>query len=801
MEIEDVIKSIKTGIDLSSNGTTRRKFKSILDSLGYSRTSQKLIEQLNSSLKKAGISSNIPIEVGLYSENWITFELEKKVKSPAKANTREKIKVPDDFFKNLFIFESDSEYERFQASLDSYLPVGLFLIPEDEDFFSSIVEKILAYEVIRKKQYKKDSELSIGSLRELTFSSPSDSKDNYYESSSGTFDGFSDLYVFSSRTMNNVIMGTSGIDLLNSEEFDKHVNQLSMFSNKYNFNQFFVLFNCPSSIRIESSNRQNLFDVVYESIANKFPNIFKLKCKFKNYSDIDERTWNNIVNHFKLLFEIPKFDLGFYWPSSLQDAFQEILKSALMFENTAFLRIEEEKFSKISFGQESDEHVLLKYFAINSLLHLYKLDDIKVEETIKLDGNGDEKSTSRPDLLVHDEVVVEIETLRGKAKDKNAYLSLVSNIKKKSIAWKKEFKELWLVLPGFEIARNYYQIKQAKNLIEYQIGTKTKIFCPDYENCILEEIDFSLVYELKFQNSENKIPTFSKIPTQIKSKKDNFSNVYGLKEEKETLSSLIELQAKKKNHNIRGILFFGPPGCGKTFLAKAFAVESQRTFFNLSPADLISIWIGQSSKNIKEIFTQAKMKGASLLFLDELDSIGFQRNSSEFDSHSDQKATINQLLIELSDIHSSSDDIIVIGATNLIKNLDSALLRSGRFDYKIPICPPNLEERADAYKHFIHELSTEFELDSTISGEEFITLANNSKYFSWSDLKYVCEKLKMKILLGKTSKLNFFEVEAEVKIFPSSLNREILIDFAEDLKSLNMVSEKFNMILKENGLE
>ncbi|MEH2352401.1 ATP-binding protein [Nostoc sp.] len=91
------------------------------------------------------------------------------------------------------------------------------------------------------------------------------------------------------------------------------------------------------------------------------------------------------------------------------------------------------------------------------------------------------------------------------------------------------------------------------------------------------------------------------------------------------------------------MLFYGLPGCGKTLLANAFANESGRYFFKFSPADIVSVWIGQSQKNIRDIFAQAKKKSPSLLFIDELDSIGF--NCNEDNAHTDQKATINQLLI------------------------------------------------------------------------------------------------------------------------------------------------------------
>lgn len=135
----------------------------------------------------------------------------------------------------------------------------------------------------------------------------------------------------------------------------------------------------------------------------------------------------------------------------------------------------------------------------------------------------------------------------------------------------------------------------------------------------------------------------------------------------------------------KGILLSGPPGCGKTLLARALAGECNCIFFYKSGSEFEEMYLGIGSSRIRKLFNTAKKYKKAIIFIDEIDSIGFKWKDSGF-FHDFE--TLNQLLTEL-DGFKSEDEIIIIGATNNIKILDPALLRSGRFDKIININPPS----------------------------------------------------------------------------------------------------------------
>ncbi len=246
------------------------------------------------------------------------------------------------------------------------------------------------------------------------------------------------------------------------------------------------------------------------------------------------------------------------------------------------------------------------------------------------------------------------------------------------------------------------------------------------------------------------------------------------------------------------------PGCGKTLLANAFANESGRYFLKFSPADIQSMWIGQSQKNLKDIFSQAKKKSPSILFIDELDSIGFSR--SELQAHTDQKATINQLLIELNNIGDSN--VIVIAATNYLTGIDNALKRSGRLDWKIPIFPPDAAERVELFKHYLFKthinenisLITEFArlIDYEALGKHSIRLTP-------SDIDLVCKEIKNDILLDEISaELTTSDVIYYIDNIREgglSLTESQVSQFINECKSSSIKSPKLRILRKEWDIE
>ncbi|MEA2361188.1 MAG: cell division protease FtsH [Thermoleophilaceae bacterium] len=175
----------------------------------------------------------------------------------------------------------------------------------------------------------------------------------------------------------------------------------------------------------------------------------------------------------------------------------------------------------------------------------------------------------------------------------------------------------------------------------------------------------------------------------------NWEDVAGVEESKDELREVVEfLQDPKRFRKLgarvpRGILLHGPPGTGKTMLAKAVAHESNATFFAQSASSFVEMFAGLGAARIRRLFRQARKETPAIIFIDELDAVGATRGK---DISGEKDQTLNQLLVEL-DGFSDRDEVVVIAASNLLDKLDTALLRPGRFDRQIFVSPPDLKGR------------------------------------------------------------------------------------------------------------
>ena len=177
-----------------------------------------------------------------------------------------------------------------------------------------------------------------------------------------------------------------------------------------------------------------------------------------------------------------------------------------------------------------------------------------------------------------------------------------------------------------------------------------------------------------------------------------FHEVAGLDEAKAELLEIVEfLQEPKRFQKLgarvpKGILLYGPPGTGKTLLAKAAANESGAHFFSASASSFVEMFAGLGAARIRKLFEEARKHAPSIIFIDELDAVGIARSGHGFNREHDQ--TLNQLLVEL-DGFSERDQVVVMGASNRLQDLDTALLRPGRFDRQILVSPPDLAGREE----------------------------------------------------------------------------------------------------------
>ena len=218
-----------------------------------------------------------------------------------------------------------------------------------------------------------------------------------------------------------------------------------------------------------------------------------------------------------------------------------------------------------------------------------------------------------------------------------------------------------------------------------------------------------------------------------------FHDVAGEDEAKENLQEIVNYlhdpnQFKSIGATMpKGILLVGPPGTGKTMLAKAVAGESNVPFFSISGSEFVEMFVGMGASKVRSLFKDAKEKAPCIVFIDEIDAIGGKRNAGNFGGNDEREQTLNQLLTEM-DGFEGNNGIVVLAATNRPENLDPALLRPGRFDRRVPVELPDLQGREDILKVHAKKVKTEPGIDYNVvarmasgaSGAELANIVNEA---------------------------------------------------------------------------
>jgi len=265
-------------------------------------------------------------------------------------------------------------------------------------------------------------------------------------------------------------------------------------------------------------------------------------------------------------------------------------------------------------------------------------------------------------------------------------------------------------------------------------------------------------------------------PVQALTSNVTFNDVAGIKDVKEELEEIIDfLREPQKYRDLdirlpKGVLLVGPPGVGKTLISKAVAGEADVPFFYQSGASFVHIYVGMGAKRVSELFKKAKQMAPSIIFIDEIDAVGKSRGEFRND---EREATLNQLLTEMDGFEDSSG-VIVIGATNKVDMLDEALLRAGRFDRRIHISLPDLEDRSKTLELYLAHKPNNVNIEQVarmtvgFNSAALDTLTNEAAIYAMRGGRTVVETadfeaVKEKVLLGKRKILSFSEEEREIQ--------------------------------------
>jgi cell division protease FtsH len=258
-----------------------------------------------------------------------------------------------------------------------------------------------------------------------------------------------------------------------------------------------------------------------------------------------------------------------------------------------------------------------------------------------------------------------------------------------------------------------------------------------------------LIWYFSYRGNQvgSRLWSFGRAKTQIiekeKATKITFLDVAGIDEAKEELKEVIEfLKDPKKFQKLggripKGVLLVGPPGCGKTLLAKAVAGEAEVPFFSISGSDFVELFVGVGASRVRDLFGQAKKAAKTsgkgcIIFIDEIDAVGRLRFAGIGGGHDEREQTLNQLLAEM-DGFQTEEGIIVMAATNRPDVLDPALLRPGRFDRHIVIDAPDIKGRDEILK--VH--TKKLKLSSNVN---LATIAKQTPGFSGADLANLCNE-------------------------------------------------------------
>ncbi|AXH09577.1 cell division protein FtsH [Malaciobacter halophilus] len=265
----------------------------------------------------------------------------------------------------------------------------------------------------------------------------------------------------------------------------------------------------------------------------------------------------------------------------------------------------------------------------------------------------------------------------------------------------------------------------------------------------------------------------------------SFKDVAGISEVKGELEEIVDfLNSPKKyiSHGVKlpkGVLLVGPPGVGKTLIARAVAGEADVPFFYQSGASFVQIYVGMGAKKVRELFIKAKASAPAIVFIDEIDAIGKKRTGT---SNDEREATLNELLTQMDGFEGDSG-VIVIAATNKIDVLDDALLRAGRFDRRVFLSLPNIEDRKHILELYLKGKNIEFDIDK---------LADTTAGFSSAALATLVNEALLNMIKRESKVLEEEDIEiAKNKLQFGKKQTKILDEKQKEILSIYQASKAF----------
>ena len=259
---------------------------------------------------------------------------------------------------------------------------------------------------------------------------------------------------------------------------------------------------------------------------------------------------------------------------------------------------------------------------------------------------------------------------------------------------------------------------------------------------------------MQFGKSRAKLQTDSR-------KKATFNDVAGVDEVKEELEEVVDFLKDPRRYSAlgaripKGVLLYGPPGCGKTLLARAVAGEAGVPFFSISGSDFVEMFVGVGASRVRDLFEQAKKHSPCIIFIDEIDAVGRQRGAGLGGGHDEREQTLNQLLVEM-DGFANNEGVIVIAATNRPDILDPALLRPGRFDREITVSAPDVLGRRQILDVHVKGKPLDSQVDLDV-------VARRTPGFTGADLANVVNEAALLAARYNKKKITMEEMEQAVE--------------------------------------